>query len=87
MKLTADREQEKSSLLAPTARADQGRRSVKLHVIRRSQVVVTTSGFEPPYWLSDGGVGAGFVPFLPSCSPVIISDDHDGDDDYVLMMM
>ena len=26
----------------------------KLHVISRSQVVVTTSGFEPPYWLSGG---------------------------------
>ena len=25
-----------------------------LHVIRRSQVEVTTSGFEPPYWLSGG---------------------------------
>ena len=28
--------------------------SVKLKVIRRSQVVVTTSDFEPPYWLSGG---------------------------------
>ena len=26
--------------------------SVELHVISRSQVEVTTSGFEPPYWLS-----------------------------------
>ena len=25
-----------------------------LHVIRRSQIVVTTSGFELPYWLSGG---------------------------------
>ena len=27
---------------------------VILHVIRRSQVVFTTSGFEPPYWLCVG---------------------------------
>ena len=25
-----------------------------LHVERRSKVVFTTSGFEPPYWLSGG---------------------------------